>query len=291
MEKLEIYYLILVHKNADQTIRLIQNLDDTGVKFFIHVDLNSESVMSGLQLYKQKNLFLSDKRFEIRWGGFNIIKATIALIQQAIDHATSERAYFVLLSGQDSPIKKTGHISSFLNSSYGKQFIQHSRMPSLNSWGKSGGMERIHFNWFIDEIGGKKSLALVREQIEKKDYRAINFVPYGGSQWWCLSKQCVEFILDSLKEENLAIYEFFKSTLIPDEMFFQTILLNSSFKKSVANNNLRHIDWKSGPDYPRILKKEDFKVIKRSKKLFARKFDNDICEDILLMIEDKILIK
>ncbi|EGE1074208.1 glycosyl transferase, partial [Escherichia coli] len=28
-----------------------------------------------------------------------------------------------------------------------------------------------------------------------------------------------------------------------DEMFFQSLLLNSPFKKSIVNNNLRYIKW------------------------------------------------
>ncbi|NGY93813.1 beta-1,6-N-acetylglucosaminyltransferase [Bacillus megaterium] len=39
------------------------------------------------------------------------------------------------------------------------------------------------------------------------------------------------------------IYNYFKYVLIPDEIFFQTILLNSKFKDEIINDNLTYINW------------------------------------------------
>jgi hypothetical protein len=91
-------------------------------------------------------------------------------------------------------------------------------------------------------------------------------------------------------QHNPAFVNFFKYVDIPDEMFFQTIILNSPFKESVINDNLVYIDWENpNPSYPRTFVKTDFEILVSSSKLFARKFDVSRDADILDMIDQKIL--
>jgi hypothetical protein len=49
---------------------------------------------------------------------------------------------------------------------------------------------------------------------------------------------------------------------------------------------LKYLDWLKGPEYPRILRLDDFPLVKESQHLFARKVDASIKESSLLM--DKI---
>ncbi|GHV09031.1 hypothetical protein FACS1894160_4290 [Bacteroidia bacterium] len=56
-------------------------------------------------------------------------------------------------------------------------------------------------------------------------------------------------------------------------MIFQTIIMNSGFSTTVVNDNLRYIDWVTGPEYPRIFAFDNFDELICSNKIFARKFD------------------
>ena len=47
-----------------------------------------------------------------------------------------------------------------------------------------------------------------------------------------------------------------------DEMFFQTMLLNSHFKETVVNTNLRKIDWSVPETQPRIWLYGDIELLK-----------------------------
>jgi hypothetical protein len=109
------------------------------------------------------------------------------------------------------------------------------------------------------------------------------YTPYGGSQWWCLTRDACSYIV---KEQD-SLYNFYKYTLVPDEMYFHTLLLNSPFKEKIVNDTLTFFKW-SAKDNPEILSKHDFDELKLSPKMFARKFDTEVCSDILDLIEAMI---
>lgn len=139
-------------------------------------------------------------------------------------------------------------------------------------WSGNGGLDRILYVWDIDDKKDGSKIHI--PELKKRSF--INGVQaYGGSQWWSLTGKCIVWLAAICKPDNI-VYEFYKSTYIPDEMFFQTIIMNSPFAKSVVNDNLRYIDWTRGTEYPRILTKDDWNRIVKSKKIFARKFDYSI---------------
>ena len=54
----------------------------------------------------------------------------------------------------------------------------------------------------------------------------------------------------------------------------------------MISDRLCYINWTDGPEYPRLLRNEDWDKLRCSEKLFAHKFD--ICKDASIM--NKILI-
>ena len=94
----------------------------------------------------------------------------------------------------------------------------------------------------------------------------------------------MKFILSYI-ENNKKYIEFFKNSIYPDEMFFQTIIMNSKYSKSIVNNNLRYIDWSEKKASPKTLQYNDIDKALKSKSYFARKIDSvqliDYIEDNL----------
>ena len=68
----------------------------------------------------------------------------------------------------------------------------------------------------------------------------------GGSDWVCLSKDFMEYILDEENQDKMleGLFTIFNYTLLPAESFFHTALRNSRFCSSYVNNNLRITNWK-----------------------------------------------
>jgi hypothetical protein len=111
--------------------------------------------------------------------------------------------------------------------------------------------------------------------------------PFGGPGYWCITKECAQYINKFVKE-NPRYVRFFKYAYISDEIFFHTIIMNSNFASNVVNDDLRCIDISTGTG-PKIWQKHDFEVLCESKALIARKFDTSIDPEILDLIDSKLL--
>jgi hypothetical protein len=84
------------------------------------------------------------------------------------------------------------------------------------------------------------------------------------------------------------VIRFFRHALHPDELFFQTVLLNSPLADTVVDDHLRFIDWRDDPGSPAVLQTPDRDAMIASGKLFARKFDTSVDEGILDLLDEHI---
>lgn len=77
---------------------------------------------------------------------------------------------------------------------------------------------------------------------------------------------------------------------MPDEIFFQTIVLNSPLAHTVVNDDLRYLEWRDPAlaGGPAVLGEHDFRKIMSSSKLFARKFDMTQDAEILELIDAEV---
>jgi hypothetical protein len=129
------------------------------------------------------------------------------------------------------------------------------------------------------------------------DYRHFlgNLAPYGGSEWWALSREACEFILTFMKKE-IQVVNFFKHTKCPGESLFQTILGNSFFKPRIVRS-LTYADWRNtGRGHPAYITEKHLPffqstaffptdaVLGDGEMLFARKF-SDESEDLVAKLE------
>jgi hypothetical protein len=80
-----------------------------------------------------------------------------------------------------------------------------------------------------------------------------------------------------------------KHTLIPEEFFFQTILMNSPYKNRIVNDNLRYTDWtERNGSIPAYLDISDYLKIENSGAFFARKVDESISKELIELVSQKI---
>jgi hypothetical protein len=257
------------------------------------------------------------KRYKCYWGDFSLVAATIEGFKEIFIRKISFD-WIIFLSGQDYPIKSNDKIEEFLCNNRGKSFVNYFPLPQPEhitpKW-PNGGFNRInywHFCIFNQRFvfPGKRGLnvyysSFVKRNIKNRVVSLLwlalvfwfpikrkfpkDFKPFAGSQFWGLSKECAEYVYNFICQ-NPAFVNFFKYIDIPDEMFFQTIILNSAFKDSVINDSLRYMDWENpNPILPAILEKTDFETLLQSSKLFARKFDMYRDSEILNMIDENVL--
>lgn len=286
-------YLISAYKNPKQVHRLISTLNTENAFFLLHIDKKFDD-----QPFRDKLVSLSDKiqyvnREKVCWGGFGVVKAAVnglKMINQIKDYD-----YVHFMTAQDYPIKSTDKIENFFVEHYGKSFLEYFplrdnfKISRIQNYyvGKRRNQNKIHkkmlgyFNRFTNKTG-----------ILRRTHPS-NLEPFSGEGVWSLHKSAAQYITEYL-EENPQFLNFHKYSFAPDEMIFQTILLNTPNKllrESLVNLVLYYIDWtKPRPPYsPVTFGAEDFEGINNSDKLFARKFDIEYDAKILDMIDERLI--
>lgn len=284
---MKIAYIISAYKYPGQLVRLISRLDQEGATFFVHVDKKAadfvyQAVVEGTRPLPNVHFL---KRYRCYWGGFGHVQATLEGFEEIFRRETSFD-YAILLTGQDYPIKSNAYIRDFLLQNQGKSFLHHFPLPTTE-WEDTGlaRIENWHLRWFGRHLVVPGSLLPgLRRSLPE------GLKPYGGSSYWCLARECVAYVYRFVRE-NPAYVRYFKTVDVPDEIFFQTILMNSPLAKSVVNDDLHYVVWQV-PDSgsPEILRLEDFEQIARSPKLFARKFDATVDELVLDRIDLELVV-
>ncbi len=305
---MEIAYIVLAHKYPDQLVRLIYKLDTEKTSFFIHVDKKTDDETYYRMVRSLDNLpnvfFL--KRTRVYWGHFGLLGATIQGLEE-IFKRNVRFDYVVLLTGQCYPIMPNSCIEKTLEEGKPNSFMEYFALPTARWQDEDkdrGGLERIEY-WQVRLFG--RTLRFPAEHRFSSKIASLlwstlislfpikrrfprGFTPFGGSAHWCLSRDCADYINNFIKH-NRAFVNFFKFAVLPEEIFFQTVILNSPFKDRVTNDDLRYIRWPENSDHPLVLRKGDFEDIARSSGLFARKFDITVDAEVLDLIDQKLLNK
>ncbi len=227
---------------------------------------------------QNSNLVITSE-FITKRGSFASVEAPLTAMRCYED---TDYDYFINLTGECYPIMHPDLIKQDLKGQ-ALGFMEFFELPS-NVWHK-GGMDRLHNKFYFISFGKHYKIITV-PRLRKE--MPCGLKPYGGSAAFCLHKEHISYILNSL-DKNPNIIRFFKHAGYSDEVFFQTILMNSSFKSQIINDDRRYIDWnRSVGGHPKYLTGTDFEKIMSSNKFFARKFSVRQDPDILNMIDEKL---
>jgi len=274
-----IAYFMLIHRYPNQFKRLFKSIYHEKNHYIIHIDKGA-----GRKIFNEINLFLGDyenasilESKEAIWGGYSLVDAQLRGIEKLVTSGGTWD-YFINLSGQDFPLKSQEFIMEYLSAFDCCEFIKVVNQNLI----RPETMHRIKD--YVEEIDGE----LVISTTSNRDF-LTGVTPYIGNQWMILSKDFCEFITYS---PELAVFkEFYRNTLIADESFFQTVLMNTTFKSRIIYDDKREIDWIESSDIklrPRNFLTNDSKMLLNSKNLFARKFDENIDGGILTILERSI---
>jgi hypothetical protein len=274
---MNIAIMMLVHKNENQIQRLINHLS-SDFDVFVHIDKRSK-----INIKTRNNVFVF-KVYKTYWGSFNQIMATLYLLKEAYKKHYDR---YVLISGQDLPLISNNEILKFFeNNDY--EYINISKIPRNDGWPNLDRLTTYHF----DNANISKYNIPLRFQrrffhiLSKIKPRKLNYNFHGGDNWTNYTHNCVEKIFEYLRKEKRYISRY-RWTHCADEIFYQTIIANIDSLK-IENNCLRYIDWENGPEYPKIFRENDFEKLIISKALFARKFDENIDNNIIDKIYERI---
>lgn len=276
---MKVAHLILTYTNPKLTERLIKRLSHPKFDFYIHVD-KKFSIKPYLYLQQYSNVFLVHNREDVRWAGYNTIKATFKCIKE-IASTGIKYDYINFISGQDYPIKSADYMVDFFKRNTGKEFIEFESIEE--NWLEA--LPRITKYHFVNfTFRGKYSLERLVNLFTPKRKMPGDLKPYGKSMFWILSTECAKYVVDYV-ESRPQLERFFLFTWGSDEFVFQTILMNSEYKNKLVNNDFRYIDWSAGGSHPKTLTLQDFEALKNTDDLFARKFSATAQSKLLDMLD------
>lgn len=275
--------------------REIELLSSDDSAFFIHIDKKRD--IRNFADLQGENVSFIDDRISVYWAEFSGVRATLRLMQRALNDSRCFE-YLFLLSGSEYPIRSRRYIESFLEANRGSEFIRIIKVPAP---GKP--LSRVTTIRYESDKPVRRfaSRALAKIGLAQRDYRMYLgcLEPYSGRTWWALTRRACEYIL-CFAEQNPQITRFFQDTFAPEEAFIHTILGNSEFL-SKARGNLVYEDWSVGASHPAQINERHIVYFESREKvedlsegpselLFARKFSDDrldLLDRIDAMIERK----
>lgn len=274
-----IAYLLLVHRFPDQFERLFRAIHDPAHHYVVHVDANADPAVSRqieAFLAPYPNTAMLESRPAL-WGGWSLVDAELRGMAKLLEMG-ADWEFFINLSGQDFPLKSQSAIRDFLAQNRGKEFIRAVNQDIV----RSDTMNRLR-NYVVERRD-----RVIRTIFRRPFLRGAT--PYIGNQWMIVSRRFCEFVCHDPQADRFK--RFYRNTFIPDEGFFQTVMMNTAAHGEVVGDDLRAIDWV--PDGPIKLRPRTFTVadtdtlLKAGKNLFARKFEADVDADILTLLERRI---
>lgn len=291
-------YLIIAHNQFDILEKLIKMLDDKRNDIFIHIDKKVSDFDFDYfkKLVKKSNIYFTD-RTDVRWGGYSQINCEYILLKKACE--TGKYFYYHIISGCDLPIQTQDYIHDFFKKINGKQVIQLTTDELIQ---KNNAYYRISRYHFFDKsfrtnnllkkklLGAFNFVVMPLQRILKVD-RLHKKIKIGyGANWVSITDSFARYVIE--KEDW--VKKHFKHSKCADELFMQTLIVNSKFSKDVYSEKsdnfngdacMRYIDWKRGNPY--TLRVQDYDSLVESNMLFARKFNSSVDNKIIEKIYNK----
>ena len=91
----------------------------------------------------------------------------------------------------------------------------------------------------------------------------LGLVPYGGGAYWCLHRAVVDYVHQFVGAYP-EIVRFFEHVFVPDELFFQTIVLNSALRNGRERGPPLHRLVAAEPA-PAMLARDDLAALDRAR--------------------------
>jgi hypothetical protein len=275
---MKLAFIILAHHDADNVCRLASRLACDGDVVVVHWDKNNPLDIVGetqgkLPASIRPNVHYA-RRIAVQWGQWSMVEATLSSLEE-LEKLAEAFDYVMLLSGADYPLKPLATLKAFLSENAGQEYIECVD-PARDPWVVQGLVheryQQYHWlNWrnhpklFSCVNSLQKKLGIKRKLPDKLEARL-------GSQWWALTWQTLQQILQTSRRRH--IRAFFKTTWVPDELFFQTLVAGLVPQERIAGYSLTFYHF-SHQGRPLVFYNDHFNFLSQQTVFFARKLSPD----------------
>ena len=276
----KIAYILLCHKDPDAIIRQANRLTATGDYISIHFDARTQQAdfdRIATALGDNPSVCFARKRIRCGWGEWSLVQATLYAVEAAVE-AFPRATHFYMVSGDCMAIKTSDYVHDFLDAEDCDYIESFDFFAS--DWIKTGMKEeRLIYRHYFNERTNKRLFYASCEW--QKRLGLARKVPADlqmqiGSQWWCLRRRTIEWILEFTRKRP-DVMRFFRTTWIPDETFFQTLVRHLVPEKEIRNRTLTFLMF---TDYgmPVVFYNDHYELLLSQDSLFARKISPEATE-------------
>ncbi len=276
----KIAYILLCHKDPDAIIEQAERLTAAGDYMSIHFDSRArpehyQKIRN--ELDNNPNVTFARKRIKCGWGEWSLVQASLYAVEAAVE-AFPRATHFYMLSGDCMAIKTAEYAHRFLDEN-DADFIESFDFFE-SDWIKTGMKEdrliyrhlfneRKHKKLFYGAVNLQRKLGLTRNIPQDIQVQI-------GSQWWCLRRRTVEWILEFTRSRP-DVMRFFKTTWIPDETFFQTLVRHLVPENEIRMRTLTFLMF-SDYGMPVTFYNDHYDLLLAQDFLFARKISPEATE-------------
>ena len=321
---MKVCFIILAHHQPSIFHKLIKQLSWENSDIVVHIDRRSD--LKTFEMPGLDNVHFIERRRRVHWGGWSLTRTICECLDYGLQ--VSDADYFLYLAGTDFPVRDRQFITQFLTSKYPENFLNYYPLvPGIWGYGlindyhlmdlKARFVDTRHgdrtgytlkFNRILEGFVCRLERHLNRYLLPR-DKSWISF--YSGSSRWCLNRDTVEFLVDYFHtKSSRKLRRYLRLSTNSDEIFFQTAILNSEFKKYSESFDeeeaaeifshkrppmpdekrvyLHYIDWNPEREDPAILDESDLNALDASGKLFACKFTEEKSMGLVEIIEKRL---
>jgi hypothetical protein len=273
----KIAFILLCHKDPEGIIRQAERLTAAGDCMAIHFDARAKPAdyqRIRAALDGNPNVAFARKRIRCGWGEWSLVAATLLATEAAVG-AFPDATHFYMLSGDCMAVKSAEYAHAFLDAE-DCDYIESVDFFT-SDWIKTGLREErlIYRHWFNER--SRKWLFYRNYDIQKR-LGLTREIPADlqimiGSQWWCLRRRTVEWVLDFTRRRP-DVMRFFRTTWIPDETFFQTLVRHLVPEGEIRSRTLTFLLF-SDYGMPVTFYNDHYDLLLGQDFLFARKISGD----------------
>ncbi|MDR2930471.1 MAG: hypothetical protein LBV06_06175 [Propionibacteriaceae bacterium] len=284
-------YLVMAHRDDLVFRTLLSMLDRPYNHLFVHMDRKCagyrqdevESLMHHAKL-------THTRRMDVRWGADSQIRAELLLLSEATARGSYDRYH--LISGQDLPIQTQDTIREFMQVHSNKEFVGFAKPAFSYAYRVRFYYPMLRLPWPRQSVLRKAMVALgIGAQTVVGVRRNSHICFQMGDNWFSITDGFARYVLS----QGAWLKHVFRSTYCADEVFLQTLALNSEYEDRLYRptlasgmalpSSMRLIDWDRGSPY--VFKAADWPQLKVSSRLFARKFDGGVDSMIIQLVRSE----
>ena len=276
-------YLIIAHQQPEQLAQMLYCIQHPDNVYLVMPDskglTGSEPALQAV-VRRHPNVFIAPAR-DMRWASWSLMQARLDGIRELLARPEPWEV-LINLSGQDFPLKSQEEIRAFFAANEGRNFLDIVEPEKV--WNDPyARIQRIR----LEPPFMKSGWNVPKLRIDRWSRHLGQARYVGGRPYMALTRSFCQHLIESSHLPRWV--KPLRHGYRPVEVLPHSFIMNSPHADTVENRLLHEEDWSAGGSHPKVFTLADRERLERSDKLFARKFDSRQDNEILRVLEKRVL--